>query len=285
MGPTGSGKTAASVQVASVYPDRFEVVNCDSRQLYRGLEITTAAPDNLERKAIVHHLVSTLGPEQETTAYAYRNAARQAIDGILERNRIPLLVVGTGFYFKVLRTNLTELDVGEEVKARVRAIPESRRAQELRQIRPDLLAEAGGKIHSNDAYRIERALQMAFAPVRPEPAPALPFSFRAFYLDIPVEQLTQRLFERAGGMIDGMIGEIRAVHAEFGDCPGLRSLGVQLVREFLAGQFSREELIEKVWISHRQYAKRQRTWFRREIIERSGSVADFVAWVRLFVDP
>lgn len=297
MGPTGSGKTAASVQLAALFPDRFEIVNCDSRQLYRGLEVTTAAPNSEELLAIPHHLVAVLEPDQETTAYDYRSRALQLFNEIIGRGRIPLMVVGTGFYFKVLRTNLPFVDTSPEIKEKVRAIPSNERLAMLRDLRPDLLLTGGGKIHENDAYRIERALELTFSGARDQ-IPNLAdtpdtnkesvgsqFAFHSFYLDLSVDELVPRLNKRAQGMIDGMIQEIRRVNEVFGDCPGLRTLGADLVREFLAGGFSREVLIEKVWISHRQYAKRQRTWFRRETIERSGSVADFVAWVRLFVDP
>lgn len=285
MGPTGAGKTAAAVQLAVANRDRFEIVNCDSRQLYSGLEITTAAPTAQEMAAVPHHLVSVLQPDQETTAYDYRERARRAFEEILSRGRIPLMVVGTGFYFKVLRTNLPETGSNQAIREQVRAIPAALRLENLRRLRPDLLSEQGGKIHENDAYRIDRALEIALGGGSQSEVEPLPFQFRAFYLDMPVETLVQRLHARSRGMIDGMVAEIRAVHSSFGDCPGLRALGVDLVQEFLAGRLSRDELIEKVWISHRQYAKRQRTWFRREVIEQRGSAVDFVTWARLFVDP
>ncbi|MBL8020642.1 MAG: tRNA (adenosine(37)-N6)-dimethylallyltransferase MiaA [Leptospirales bacterium] len=285
MGPTGAGKTAAAVQLATAHPGRFEIVNCDSRQLYSGLEITTAAPSVQEMLAVPHHLVSVLQPDQETTAYDYRQRARLAFDEILSRDRIPLMVVGTGFYFKVLRTNLPETGANQAIREQITALPVAQRLESLRRLRPDLLTELGGKIHENDAYRINRALEMALGGGSQAEVEPLPFQLRAFYLDMPVETLVQRLLTRSRSMIDGMIAEIRTVHSSFGDCPGLRALGVDLVQEFLAGRLSREELIEKVWISHRQYAKRQRTWFRREVIEQRGSAVDFVAWARLFVDP
>jgi len=283
LGPTGSGKTAAVVQLG--HP--FEAIACDSRQLYEGLEITTTAPTDAEQRSLPHHLVSILNPQIETNAYDYRRLCISAIEDVIGRNRIPVLVVGTGFYFKVLRTNIQESKTDPEARNRALELKPEERLELIRTTRPELLHDGGGAIHLNDAYRIQRAAEMILSsPVTRSETRALPYSFHAFHLTVENSELSERLRLRANAMLEnGMIEEIERVHSSMGMCPGLRAIGASLVSEFLRGGINRTELAERLWINHRQYAKKQRTWFRRELAEKSGNAAEFAAWIRLFVDP
>ncbi len=262
------------------------MVVCDSRQIYRELDITTAAPSEEEKKAIRHHLAGMLSPSEETTSFQYREAAAKAIVDALSRGKVPVLSVGTGFYYRALRTGGLVSTPDLSVRAAIQALSKEERLSRLKSIRPELLADAGGHIHDNDDYRITRALEIASSPQSGEALPEFPCEFSAFYLEMEVSELNERLRLRAMEMVRrGLVEELRLVHARYGMCHGLKTIGFSLVQQLLAGQIGTAELAERLWIDHRQYAKRQRTWFRRELVDRKGSAGDFEAWVRLFVDP
>ncbi|HMY45945.1 MAG TPA: tRNA (adenosine(37)-N6)-dimethylallyltransferase MiaA [Leptospiraceae bacterium] len=285
FGPTGSGKTAALCRLTDVYGDKFEVIACDSRQLYRGLEITSAAPTSDELAIIPHHLISILHPNEETTAFRFRRLAAEAVTDILSRGHVPVLSVGTGFYFKAMRTRTQVSTPDASVREAIQSMTPSQRLSELSLKRPDLLQKGGGRIHENDDYRIGRALEN-LVPGREDLLPEFPCEFLSFYLDISVSDLNERLRLRVLKMIElGLVEELRGVFDRFGKCPGLSLIGFDLVQLLLTGELSADDFAERLWIEHRQYAKRQRTWFRREKIEARGSWADFVSWVGLFVDP
>lgn len=280
LGSTGSGKTALVCETAARI-GLIEVVVCDSRQIYAELPVTTAAPTQEERRAAAHHLAETLSPAEETSAFSYRELALAAIAEIEARGRLPLLVAGTGFYFRALKSMPESPEASREVRERVRAMkPEERRAL-LSSVAPERFE----KLPANDTYRIARALEVALSDHSPRTQVLAPREFSAYYLDLPVAEVDARLRRRVDAMVQaGMVEEIRLVRQRYGVCPGLRTIGTELTDLLDAGQIDLSEFKERLYVQHRQYAKRQRTWFRKEEKDRAGTGQDFARWLRYFVD-
>ncbi|HBS04174.1 MAG TPA: tRNA (adenosine(37)-N6)-dimethylallyltransferase MiaA [Leptospiraceae bacterium] len=275
-GPTGAGKTNL---IASMDPDRFEIVSLDSRQIYKHLSIGTAAPDARILRRIPHHLVGFLDPDQSFTAMEYRELALEAIQDILSRKRIPLMAGGAGFYLQVLMTGPFEFEEDPGIVEQVRSMSPEERLTLLSRKDPHCIVHPGeqpgeGRIHPNDAYRVERYLIMVLTSgmtmselwtrKRKEESEQ-EFDFAGFFLFPGEETLWKNLRIRAETMVrDGLIQEAVECRERFGsNCPGLQILGYPEALACADGKLSEEELVEKLWIVHRQYARRQRIWFQK----------------------
>ncbi len=172
LGPTGAGKTALLETLADLAPGRYEIISCDSRQIYRGLEIGSAAPVAELCARLPHHVVGHVSPAESYSAARFREEALAAIAETLARGRIPFLVGGSGFYFRALSTQLFESPGDEhsqaEIRARVSALSPAGRLARLRELDSDALAAPGeqpsaGRVHVNDDYRIGRALEICLS--------------------------------------------------------------------------------------------------------------------------
>lgn len=298
MGPTGSGKTDLVVRLD---PRRYEVVSCDSRQVYQELDIGAATPTAKELAAIPHHLVQFLTPDRKIDVGLYIKMARAAITDIFERGRQPIIVGGTGFYYRALKTGLFEVQVPDAIRDRVEAMPHSERLERLRELDERVLlpTDAGlhpraGHIHPNDRYRVQRALEVSLTTGKPwsnlwrevqngANLAAAPWHFHGWRLEMPRDEYFERLHVRAERMVQaGFVSEARAIFAKYGMCPGLKTLGYREALAALQTELSDEELIANLTIAHRQYGKRQRTWFRRESELVAIQTADFARVVKYF---
>lgn len=279
LGATGSGKTGIT---AELHPAACEIVGCDSRQVYREMEIGTACPPPELRARLRHHLVAFLSPAETFSAGAYAGLARETLRDVVTRGKQPVIVGGTGFYYQALRTGLFASGVSQEARARVAELSHEERLEELRRVDPEVLVDAreqasGGRIHPNDEYRVSRALEQYLATGRPwsehwaEARARLArtddgeFRFEGWILE-PEGDWEAGLLERARGMIAaGLVAEAEAVRSRYGaDCPGLRTLGYDLALRGCRGPGDRERLALELARLHRKYALRQRAWFRRE---------------------
>lgn len=278
LGTTGAGKTALVCKAARSFP-QIEVIVCDSRQIYQEMPVTTAAPSSEER-FVPHHMLEILSPAEETSAFLYREKAIESILEVQSRGRLPVVVAGTGFYFRALKSSPGRPPAPPEVRERLAALTHKERLHLFEQTNPDGLAAL---VH-RDPYRLQRALEISLSPpaeVSGAPSP----QFAAFYLQRELSELDQALALRVQSMIDrGMVEELRRVRERYGMCPGLRTIGFDLAEQFLGGGLAIDELRERLFRQHRQYAKRQRTWFRKEEVQASGGPDDFETWLRYFVD-
>ncbi|MEQ8352288.1 MAG: tRNA (adenosine(37)-N6)-dimethylallyltransferase MiaA [Leptospiraceae bacterium] len=299
-GPTGAGKTDL---VNSLDPERFEIISLDSRQIYRYLTIGTAAPNPETLKYIKHHLVGIIDPDQTFTAMEYRQMALASIQDVIDRNRIPMLVGGAGFYLQMLITGPFDFEEDPEIRNRVKGMEHSERLELLLQKDPECIVATGespsqGRIHPNDAYRVERYLIMVLSTnktmkelweqKRNEPGSG--FDFQGLFLYPGEEVLWQRLEIRASEMIEqGILEEARSCRQRFGSCPGLKILGYPEALSCVDGDMSKEELKERLWIVHRQYARRQRIWFQKrsyvKFVDSLNSVDLEEAAINLFSGP
>ena len=275
MGPTGAGKTAAALWLAARLP--IEIVSVDSALVYRGLDIGTAKPDPAERRRVPHHLIDLCEPSESWSAARFRVAATAAIHAIRARGRMPLLVGGTGLYFRRLETGIAELPVpAAGVRAALQAELQVLGSATLHARLASVDPASAARIHPNDPQRITRALEVFAAEGRP--LSAYLAAANQHGLGLPVvkwvlappgrEALRERLALRFEAMLgQGLVNEVRGLLARPGvdqDCPALRAVGYREVGRYLAGELDRQAMVDAAVTATRQYAKRQYTWFRAE---------------------
>lgn len=272
LGPTASGKTALSLALA----ERFngEILSCDSVAVYRGMEIGTAKPSLPERTRVPHHLIDVYSPDEHSTAGDYARRARAAIDGISAREKLPIVTGGTGLYLRALLDGLfAGPQRSEELRTRLERSHARHGSRWLHRVLARLDPESASRIHANDTPKLIRAIEVSLAARRPMSEawrqgrePLRGFRILRIGLDPPRQELYKRINQRASRMFDqGLMEETRRLIAEYGESPRtFDSLGYRQARAVLRGEMSREEAIAAAQQGHRNYAKRQMTWFRRE---------------------
>ncbi len=272
VGPTGSGKTALSLALA----ERFagEIINCDSVAVYREFEIGTAKPSAAERARAPHHLFDILAPTEQMTAGDYSRRARQVLTEIKSRQRMPIVVGGTGLYLRALIDGLAEgPERSDELRARLRKSHERRGEDWLHRVLLRLDATAAARIHANDIPKLIRAIEVCLMARRTmtevwqegrEPLSG----FRVLRLGLEPDRnaLYTRINQRAAQMFEaGLVEETRALLASYGEAAGpLGATGYKQVMQLLRGEIDRKLAVWAAQQAHRNYAKRQMTWFRRE---------------------
>lgn len=272
LGPTGSGKTSLSLRVAEQM--RGEIVSCDSVAVYRELEIGTAKPLADERRRVPHHLIDIASPTETVTAGDYARIARKAIEEIASRNHLPLVVGGTGLYLRALLDGLfAGPPRSEELRQRLRERAAERGPHYLHRLLRRLDAAAASAIHLNDVPKVIRALEVSLRARRPMTDlwlqgrdPLRGFRILRIGLNPEREALYQRINARAEEMFSrGLVEETRALREHYGRrVRPLSSLGYKQAMQYLDGELSLPAAIAAAQQGHRNYAKRQMTWFRRE---------------------
>lgn len=293
IGPTGSGKTALSLTLA----ERFggEILSCDSVAVYKGMDIGSAKPSPDDRARVPHWLIDLTEPDQPYTAGDYSRDARQALAGITARGQLPIVVGGTGLY---LRAFLQGLFPGPQrsdaLRARLRQSA-ARRASEpgcpwLHRLLARLDPASATRIHPNDEPKLIRALEVRLASRQPLSAalasteardPLTGYRILRIGLNPDRAALYTRIDARAAAMFsNGLVEETRGLLGRYGDPqaplpPAFDALGYRQARQVLGGKLTLPLAIAAAQQGHRNYAKRQITWFRRE---------PEVAWLEGFGD-
>jgi tRNA dimethylallyltransferase len=272
LGPTGSGKTALSIHLAERIGG--EIVSCDSVALYRSLEIGTAKPAAEDRRRVPHHLIDMAEPTEPVTAGDYARRGRQAIHEISARGLVPIVTGGTGLYLRALLDGLFPGPPrSEDLRARLRDRATERGADYLHRLLRRVDAQAAQSIHANDVPKVIRALEVCLTSRKPMTdlwrrgrEPLQGFRILRLGLNPPREALYQRLNHRAQEMFDrGLVEETRALRQRFGAAAWpLHSLGYKQAAQYLDGELTLEAAIAATQQGHRNFAKRQMTWFRRE---------------------
>lgn len=272
LGPTGSGKTALSLALA----ERFggEIVNCDSVALYREFDIGTAKPSAEERARAPHHLFGIADPSLQVTAGEYAEQARRALREISARHQLPIVVGGTGLYLRALLEGLfSGPRRSEELRRRLRQRARDKAAGYLHRLLGRLDKQAAEKIHPHDTPKLIRAIEVCLAGGQRMTAlwrqgrePLRDFCILRLGLDPERSQLYERINRRAQQMFAaGLVEETARLRDKYGERAWpLNSLGYQQAAQILRGEISAKVGMAKAQQGHRNYAKRQMTWFRRE---------------------
>lgn len=286
VGPTASGKTALALAIARRF--KGEVVNCDSVAMYREFEIGTAKPSKAERAEIPHHLLDCVDPRADVTAGEYARQARPVLNDIRGRGLLPIVSGGTGLYLRALLEGLFPgPQRSEELRSKLRSRGEKRGSEHLHRILRRLDPAAAGRIHANDVPKVIRAIEVCLASRQPhrrtmtgrtmtgrnmtelwqQGREALR-GFRILRLGLSPQRevLYARINQRAAKMFDGgLIAETRELLAKYGEqARPLASLGYKQAMQFLRGEVDQAAALTAAQQAHRNYAKRQITWFRRE---------------------
>jgi tRNA dimethylallyltransferase len=272
LGPTASGKTALSLALAEKFEG--EIVNCDSVAMYREFNIGTAKPSAAERARVPHHLFDCVDPTRPMTAGEYARQARQVLAEIKSRHHLPIVVGGTGLYLRALLEGLFPgPQRSEELRERLRERAAERGSKHLHRVLRRLDAEAAEKIHANDTPKLIRAIEVCLASRQKMTElwqqgrdPLRGFHVLRLGLDPDRAALYDRINQRARHMFEnGLIEETQHLLEKYGTSAGpLASLGYKQAVQFLRGELTREQALQAAQQAHRNYAKRQMTWFSRE---------------------
>lgn len=285
-GPTASGKTAAAIEVAEQVDG--EIINADSVQVYRLMDIGAAKPTAAERTRVRHHLIDVVDPDEPFDAASFARLGRAAVADIASRGKVPIVAGGTGLYIKALLGGLAR---------RAASDPEVRRRlqEDLREEGPAALharlaqidPATAARVHPNDAVRIVRALEVYAATGQPLSAHHrghrfgdAPFEAFTIGLDMPRETLYARIDRRVEAMMaQGLEAEVRRLLARgYGkDLKPMQSLGYRHMTALIAGRVDRAEAVRTLQRDTRRFAKRQLTWFRANPRIRWVSPADIAS--------
>lgn len=280
VGPTASGKTAVALAAA----ERLgaEIVSCDSMQIYRHFDVGAAKPTPEERARVRHHLVDLLDPDETYSAARYAADADRAIADLEARGRRVLVVGGTGLYLRALRFGLFEAPPRDDALRRRLLDEEAARPGLLHLKLRAVDAPAAARIAPNDLVRVVRALEvhaltgepLSAHHARHQPRPRHPIE--VLLLDPPADVLEARIAARVDVMLaGGLVDETRRIRQRWGaGVPGLQSVGYAEVGQFLDGRLAASALAPAIVRATRRYARRQRTWFKKEPGARRFAAAD-----------
>jgi tRNA dimethylallyltransferase len=273
MGPTASGKTGLALELARHFP--VEIVSVDSALVYRRMDIGTAKPDLATRLKVPHHLIDIIDPTENYSAAQFCDDALEAMRGIAERERVPMLTGGTMLYFKALQEGLSDLPAAD---ADIRMVVDAMAVEagwpaihrELERIDP----ATAERLDPNDAQRIQRAMEIFYLTGKPMSEliaagrkASLPYRLIPIAL-IPEDRaaLHQRIAARFEEMLElGLINEVRALREDYDlkpSLPSMRCVGYRQAWQYLDGEFGLGTLRDKAVAATRQLAKRQLTWLR-----------------------
>jgi len=272
VGPTASGKTSLALRLAEEF--NGEIVSCDSVAVYREMEIGTAKPSREERALVQHHMIDIAWPDEACTAGDYSRQAREALTGITERGHLPIIAGGTGLYLRALIDGLFPAPPKKPgLRERLRKRATTCGPAYLHRLLTRLDAAAAAAIHVNDVPKVVRAIEVSIAADQPvteqwQKGRDTLTGYRILRLGLnpPRARLYERINQRAAAMFDrGLIEETERLIARYGpNRRPLTSLGYAEATAVLRNEITREQAIAQAQQGHRNYAKRQLTWFRRE---------------------
>lgn len=276
VGPTASGKSSLGIHLAEHF--NGEIISCDSVAVYREMEIGTAKPSRADRARISHHLLDVVSPDELYTAGDFSRDARKALVGITGRGKLPIVVGGTGLYLRALIDGLfpappSQPQLREKLRARAKTLGPEAGPAHLHRMLTRLDPAAAKAIHANDVSKVVRAIEVSLAARQPmtglwqQGRDALT-GYRILRLGLAPgrDRLYERINHRATTMFDrGLVEETERLVERYGyDCRPLGSLGYAEAVSVLRGELTREQAVAQAQQGHRNYAKRQGTWFRKD---------------------
>lgn len=271
-GPTASGKTALSIELAKQI--NGEIVSADSMQIYKDMDIGTAKPTQEEMQGIKHYLMDFVSPDERYSVADYKQDAKKAIREILKKGKVPIIVGGTGLYVDSLiyEIEYPNIEFDEKYREKLEKEVEENGLEELYEKAKEIDIEAIKKISKNDKKRILRILEIYHATGKNKTEQEIEsrkneveFDYKVYALNWDREKLYERINKRVDIMLEqGLIEEVKNVYEKYNEFPtAMQGLGYKEVVEYLENKMSKEEMIEKIKQETRRYAKRQMTWFRK----------------------
>ena len=271
-GPTASGKTALSIELAKKIDG--EIVSCDSMQIYKEMDIGTAKPTLEEMQGIKHYMIGIISPNERYSVADYKKDAKIAIREILNKGKVPIVVGGTGLYIDSLiyEIEYQDIEFDKEYREHLEKEVKEKGLEELYNVAKEIDPEAIEKISKNDKKRILRILEIYHATgenkteqERKSRQKEVEYDYKVYALNMDREKLYDRINKRVDKMIEeGLIQEVEKIYKKYNDFPtAMQGLGYKEVVEYLEGKLTKEEMIEKIKQETRRYAKRQLTWFRK----------------------
>lgn len=270
-GPTASGKTSLSISLAKKI--NGEIVSCDSMQIYKEMDIGSAKPTVEEMQEIKHYLVDFVSPEKRYSVSEYKEDASKAIEEIINKGKTPIIVGGTGLYLNSLIYNIqyNEMEVDLNYRRELEKEAEEYGLEVLYNRAKEIDPEAMEKVSANDKKRITRVLEIYNATgknkteLEKKSRKEVSYNYLIFGINMERSILYDRINKRVDIMLEqGLIEEVKNLINKYSNMPtAMQGLGYKEVKEFLDGNISKEEMIEKIKMETRRYAKRQITWFKR----------------------
>ena len=270
-GPTASGKTSLGVELAKKI--NGEVISSDSMQIYKDMTIGTAKPTIEEMQGIKHYLIDFVSPDERYSVANFKKDAKLAIKEILDKGKVPIIVGGTGLYIDSLiyEIEYANIEFDEEYRKELEQIAKEDGLQKLYEEAKKIDPEAIEKISPNDQKRIIRILEIYHSTGKnkteqeAKSRKEVEYDYRVFAIKWEREELYERINKRVDIMIEqGLIEEVENIKNKYSKFPtAMQGLGYKEVVDYLNGIYSKEEMIEKIKMETRRYAKRQMTWFRK----------------------
>ena len=273
VGPTASGKTALSIELAKKI--NGEIVSCDSMQIYKDMNIGSAKPTVQEMQGIKHYLIDVVKPDERFSVAEYKKQAENAIEEIISKGKMPIVIGGTGLYADSLIFGIEypELEYDEEYRKSLEEIAKTDEGlKELYRRAKEIDEEAINKISENDRKRIIRILEIYHQTGKTKTElevesrkNEVKYDYRVFAINMDREVLYERINKRVDLMIkDGLIDEVEQLLEKYKGFPtSMQGLGYKEVVQYLNNEFTKDEMIDKIKQETRRYAKRQLTWFRK----------------------
>ena len=271
-GPTASGKTALSIELAKKI--NGEIISSDSMQIYKDMDIGTAKPTKQEMQEIKHYLLDFVEPDQRYSVAQFKKDAEKAIEEILAKNKVPIIVGGTGLYVDSLIYGIEyqEIELDKKYREELEERAQKEGLETLYEQAKKIDPQAIEKISANDKKRILRILEIYHSTGKTKTQQEIEsrknevkYDYKVFALNIEREKLYERINKRVDIMIkQGLIQEVENLCSKYTEFPtAMQGLGYKEVVEYLQGKISEQEMIEKIKMETRRYAKRQLTWFRK----------------------
>lgn len=270
-GPTASGKTALSIELAKRIDG--EIISCDSMQIYKEMDIGTAKVTKEEMQGIKHYLVDYISPDERYSVARFKQDAKNAIKDIIAKGKTPIIVGGTGLYVDSLiyEIDYPQIELDEEYRNKMENIANEGRLEELYLLAKKIDPKAIEKISPNDQKRIIRVLEIynstgkTKTQLEEESRKKVEYDYKVFAINWEREKLYERINKRVDIMIEqGLIDEVKQIKEKYSKFPtAMQGLGYKEVVDYLEGKYTKDEMIEKIKMETRRYAKRQITWFKK----------------------
>lgn len=272
-GPTASGKTSLSIELAKKI--NGQIISADSMQIYDEMDIGTAKPTKEEMQGIKHYLIGNVKPTNRYSVSEYKKDATNAIEETIQDNKFPIIVGGTGLYVNSLIYGIDypEIETDLEYRKKLEEIAEKEGLNKLYNMAKEIDEKAMEKISPNDQKRILRVLEIYNQTGKTKTEleiesrkNGVKYDFRVFAIDMPREILYERINKRVDIMFEnGLLEEVKRLYKKYGEelYTSIQAIGYKEVIDYINGKYTKEEMIEKIKMETRRYAKRQLTWFRK----------------------